>query len=61
MLIEDRISEALARWEPRVNVQSVVVVAEERDPESALATIVYRLVATQQIERVTLSVPLGVA
>ena len=66
-LIRDRITRALERWEPRVAVDSVVVEPEEpdpragrpADPQSAVATITYRLVATQVRERVTLNVTLG--
>lgn len=58
-LIQERIGETLARWEPRVRVESVLVEADPADDDAALATIVYRLVATQQRERLTLSVSLG--
>jgi phage baseplate assembly protein W len=58
-LVQERIAQAIARWEPRVRVESVQVEADPRDAEAALATIVYRLVATRQRERLTLSVPLG--
>jgi phage baseplate assembly protein W len=57
--IQDRIVKALARWEPRVVVESVTVEADPADPQSALATITYRLVATQARERVGLSVTLA--
>lgn len=58
-LIQERIADAVGRWESRVRVESVTVEADPADPEAALATIVYRLVATQQRERITLSVSLG--
>ena len=54
--IQDRITKALAAWEARIVVQSIVVEEDERDPEAARATITYRLVATQATERVSLSV-----
>jgi phage baseplate assembly protein W len=54
--IQDRIAKALAAWEGRIVVQSIVVEADEADPEAARATITYRLVATQATERVSLSV-----
>ncbi len=54
--IEDQISVALARWEPRVAVQSVEVEPDAADPQAAVATITYRLVATQSVERVSLKV-----
>lgn len=58
--IQDAIATALARWERRVKVESVDVAADAADAESALATITYRLVATDARERISLSVPLGV-
>jgi phage baseplate assembly protein W len=58
-LIEDRITHELAQWEPRVQVESVSVDPEKGDPEAAIATITYKLVATQVRERVSLKVTLG--
>jgi phage baseplate assembly protein W len=58
-LIAERIKDALAQWEPRVRVQSVDVAADAGDPHAALATITYRLVATQAVERVSLAVSVG--
>ncbi len=58
-LIRDRITKALARWEPRITVQSVTVEADSQDMQSALATIYYKLVATQATERVSLTVTLN--
>ena len=55
-LIRQSIAEALKRWEPRVQVEAVEVQADASDAESALATITYRLVATQVQERVSLRV-----
>lgn len=57
--IQDQISVALARWEPRVAVQSIEVEADATDPQAAIATITYRLVATQSVERVSLKVTLA--
>ena len=45
-LIEDRIRQALARWEPRVTVESVKVTASAEEPREAIATIRYRLNST---------------
>ena len=50
---------ALARWEPRVAVQSIEVEPDPADPQAAIATITYRLVATQSVERVSLTVTLA--
>jgi hypothetical protein len=58
-LIQERIRESLTRWEPRVRVDSVAVDPDPRDPEAALAVIVYRLVATQRNERLSVSVTVG--
>ena len=58
-LIRERIKDALARWEPRIGVESVEVAADRVDPQAAIATITYRLVATQMLERVSLSVSVG--
>lgn len=57
--LADRIRRALDAWEPRVVVQSVDVVEDPADAEGAVATILYKLVATQSMERVSISVPLG--
>jgi uncharacterized protein len=57
--IEEQIALALARWEPRVAVQSIDVEADVADSQAAIATITYRLVATQAVERVSLTVTLA--
>ena len=57
--IQERISKALASWEPRIRIESVSVEADPSDPEAAIATITYKLVATQTLERVSLNVKLG--
>lgn len=57
--IEDRIGKALARWEPRIAVEAVDVEADATDARVVVATIRYRLVATQARERVGVKVTLG--
>jgi phage baseplate assembly protein W len=57
--IEQRILLALAAWEPRIAVETVDVKPDPDDPESAIATIAYKLVATQVTEAVTLAVALA--
>jgi phage baseplate assembly protein W len=57
-LIRDRITKELADWEPRITVDSVTVEADPDDPQAAVATITYRLVATRASQSVTLSVSL---
>ena len=58
-LIRDRITKALAEWEPRIAVKSVSVKPDAEDLQAAIATINYQLVATQVSERVSLNVSLG--
>jgi phage baseplate assembly protein W len=50
------IADALKRWEPRIQVEDVDVQADSIDPQAAIATITFRLVATQALERVALAV-----
>ncbi|HEX9046990.1 MAG TPA: GPW/gp25 family protein [Verrucomicrobiae bacterium] len=57
-LMEDRIEKALRQWEPRIVVESVRVEPDAEDREAAVATIHYKLVATQTRKRVTLAVTL---
>jgi phage baseplate assembly protein W len=58
-LIRDRITKALAWWEPRITVDTVTVEADPGDAQAAIATIEYRLVATGTRERVALTVTLS--
>ena len=58
-LIKDRITKALSRWEPRITVETVNVEPDPQDGQAAIATITYKLVATQTRERVQLNVTLG--
>jgi phage baseplate assembly protein W len=57
--IQDTITQALALWEPRILVDQVDVQEDPSDPQSAIATITYKLVATQIKQTMTLSVQLG--
>lgn len=59
--LADSIRRALDAWEPRIAVQAVEVVEDPSDREAAVATVLYKLVATQSTERVSLSVPVGAA
>jgi hypothetical protein len=58
-LLRQRIADALKRWEPRIQVEGVEVQADAVDPQAAIATITFRLVATQALERVSLAVTVG--
>lgn len=57
--IEDRITKALKLWEPRISVSAVNVEEDPADGQAAIATIEYKLVATQAGERLSVSVKLG--
>jgi len=57
--IQDRITKALAFWEPRITVTNVTVEAASGDDQAAIATIEYRLVATQVKGAVTVTVKLA--
>lgn len=57
--IQDRIQRALQQWEPRVTVTSVEVEEDPRDPQAAIATVHYQLVATRTASQVTVRVQLG--
>lgn len=55
-LIQRAITEALGRFEPRIDVESVDVEPDAEDLQAALATIRYRLVSNQAADQVTLRV-----
>jgi phage baseplate assembly protein W len=57
--VQERIETALTQWEPRIVLESVVVDEDPNDTQAALATVTYKLVATQSQERLTLSVQLA--
>jgi phage baseplate assembly protein W len=57
-LIQERITQALGRWEPRIKIESVIVKKDPNDEQSAMATIEYKLVATEAGDQVNLTVKL---
>ena len=57
--LRERIVRALARWEPRITVEQVRVSGDPDDLQAAIATIEYRLVATQVREQISMSVVLA--
>ena len=59
-LIEDQITRALGLWEPRIELESVSVEPDPADEQAAIASINYKLVATQTSERLNLTVQLAV-
>jgi phage baseplate assembly protein W len=56
--IEQAIASSLADWEPRVVVEGVTVDVDPADPQAAVATISYKLVATQQSDRLRVALTL---
>ncbi|MCB0253130.1 MAG: GPW/gp25 family protein [Anaerolineae bacterium] len=57
-LIQEEVKTALARWEPRITLEDVVVATNPEDPRAVDITIIYTLIATRQRERVGISVAL---
>lgn len=49
---------ALGQWEPRIALEDVAVGADT-DPNNAIATVSYRLVASGAAESIAVAVPLG--
>lgn len=57
--VQERIEASLRRWEPRIAVQSVSVEEDPDDPQSAIATVRYQLVANRTAEQVAVRVRLA--
>lgn len=57
--VQERIEEALGRWEPRIALQDVSVEEDPGDPQAALATVRYQLVANRAAEQVSVRVQLA--
>jgi phage baseplate assembly protein W len=57
--IQDRITKALAAWEPRIIVTDVSVDPDPAHSQAAIATIQYKLVATQVREKIVVGVQLS--
>lgn len=58
-LIEEMIRRALTRWEPRISVEKVQVAADETDPNTAVATLGYTVVARKSSEQIQLRIVLN--
>lgn len=54
-MIQECITQSLARWEPRIAVESVAVEADPKNPTAAIVTIHYRLIANHSQERLGLT------
>ncbi|MGA1839273.1 MAG: GPW/gp25 family protein [bacterium] len=57
-LIQERITQALGRWEPRIKIESVIVKKDPNDEQSALVTIEYKLIATEAGDQANLTIKL---
>ena len=58
-LIQERITQALTRWEPRIELEGVRVAASADDPRAAIASVRYRLRATGFSDRTDVTVRLA--
>lgn len=57
-LIQERITQAVERWEPRVRIGEVTVESNGSDERTIDISITYRLIATRALERLTLNLQL---
>jgi phage baseplate assembly protein W len=57
-LIRERVEKAIGRWEPRVQVDQVTVEADADNPRLIGINVLFRLVATQALGRIGLTLQL---
>lgn len=57
-LIRERVEKAIGRWEPRVQVDEVTVEADADNPRLIGINVLFRLVATQALGRIGLTLQL---
>ena len=57
-LIQERITQSLGRWEPRIALDAVTVNPHPTEMQTAVVTIRYRLVATNTPDQLSLTVKL---
>ena len=55
--IEERIKQSVERFEPRLRIERLEVGPDPNDPEAAMATLAFTLVANGQSGRTSLSIP----
>lgn len=55
-LIQEEVKRSLARWEPRITLDDIVVATNPSDARAVDITIYYTLIATQRRERLSLTV-----
>lgn len=58
-VIRETITQALSRWEPRIELENVTVLADADEPQGATATITYRHVATGARDKLVLALQLN--
>jgi uncharacterized protein len=58
-LLVETTRRALQNWEPRIRLDRVEAAPDAGDPQAAILTIAYRLVATAEPGTLTLAVPLA--
>jgi phage baseplate assembly protein W len=58
-LIQEEVKRALGRWEPRIQLDDILVQVDPAEPRAVDITIAYTLVAAQQRDRVGLKLALG--
>ena len=58
-LIQERITQALRQWEPRIELQDVTVSEDPDDLQAAIVAIRYKLIATRASEALNFSVRLS--
>jgi hypothetical protein len=57
-LIQERITQMLGRWEPRITVESVIVEPDPVNNQTAIVTIHYKLVTTGTSDQIGLTIRL---
>jgi uncharacterized protein len=57
--MEERITRALVTSEPRITLESVDVEEDLEDPTTAIATVTFRIIATQVMASVSAAITLG--
>jgi len=57
-LIEETITQALGRWEPRIHVQSVDVGPDPDEPDAVRATVRFRIIRTDAADSIALRIQL---
>jgi phage baseplate assembly protein W len=56
--VQDSIVNSIARWEPRVSLDTVTVDADDNDPRRVNIVVQFRLVATQSASRISFNLQL---